>query len=400
MLGTFAFPALIPSFAASWGLSNTQAGWISGVYFAAYAVSVPLLVTLTDRTDARRVWLAGAALTGLSALGFALVAQGFWTALLLRALAGIGLAGTYMPGLRALVDRYEGANQPRAIAFYTASFSLGSATSYLVAGEVAGAFGWRWAFGAAALAALVALALVAALRPVRPEPTPDDRHLLDFRPVLRNRPAMGYILGYAAHCWELFGMRAWIVAFLAFSLTLAPMQGGWSPTTIATLGALVAMAASIIGGDLATRFGRRRVIALAMAASGACSAGIGFLAGSPYAAVAVFSLVYAAAIQLDSAALTTGAVEAASAGLRGATLALHSLLGFGAAFLGPVAVGAVLDVAGGRASVTAWGLAFASLAVVGLLGPLALLLGARGDGADAVSTPHRGEGSKGDRARA
>ena len=41
-------------------------------------------------------------------------------------------------------------------------------------------------------------------------------HPLDFRPVLRNRAALGYILGYGAHCFELYGMRTWIVAFWTF----------------------------------------------------------------------------------------------------------------------------------------------------------------------------------------
>ena len=31
--------------------------------------------------------------------------------------------------------------------------------------------------------------------------------LFEFRPVLRNREAMTYILAYAAHNWELFGCR-------------------------------------------------------------------------------------------------------------------------------------------------------------------------------------------------
>jgi hypothetical protein len=32
--------------------------------------------------------------------------------------------------------------------------------------------------------------------PVKPNPSP--RPLLDFKPVFRNRPALGYILGYGA----------------------------------------------------------------------------------------------------------------------------------------------------------------------------------------------------------
>jgi hypothetical protein len=44
--------------------------------------------------------------------------------------------------------------------------------------------------------------------------------LLDFRPVVRNRAALGYIFGYGAHCFELYGMRTWIVAFWTFVVAL------------------------------------------------------------------------------------------------------------------------------------------------------------------------------------
>jgi MFS family permease len=77
-------------------------------------------------------------------------------------------------------------------------------------------------------------------------------------------------------------------------------------------------------------------------------------------------------IQVDSAALTTGALLAAAPDRRGATLSVHSLLGFSAGFIGPLAFGIVLDRAGGANTGLAWGLAFASLGAVAALGPLAL----------------------------
>jgi hypothetical protein len=43
-------------------------------------------------------------MTALSHLGFALLTEGFWLGMMLRALAGIGWAGTYMTGLKALAD--------------------------------------------------------------------------------------------------------------------------------------------------------------------------------------------------------------------------------------------------------------------------------------------------------
>lgn len=365
MLGVFTFPALLPDFQAAWGLSNTQAGWVSGITFGAYAVVSPVLIALTDRIDARRIYALGAAVAALASLAFALLAEGFLSALALRALAGVGLAGTYMPGLRMLVDRVDDGARTRAVPLYTASFSLGTALSYFVSGEVGAALGWRWAFAVAAGGAALAVAVAALQRPVTPQPAATQTRLLDFRPVLRNRPAMGYILGYAAHMWELFAFRSWVVAFLA----VAAVGGtaGWpAPSAVATIGALVAMAASIGGAEVATRLGRARMVAVYMVLSAVMAAGLGWLAGLPYGAVAALTVLYAGLIQLDSAALTTGAVETAEAGRRGATLAVHSLIGFLAGFVGPLVTGMVLDGAG-------WGWAFASVAGVALLGPLALL---------------------------
>jgi predicted MFS family arabinose efflux permease len=375
MAGVFAFPALLTDFVAEWRLTNTEAGWISGVLFAGYTLAVPFLTALTERIDAKRVYLFGAACAAISCLGFALTAQGFWSALLWRFLGGVGLAGTYMPGLKALVDRIAAERQPRWISFYTASFSLGTSGSFLATGVLAEAFGWRAAFFAAAAFAAAAFVLTAfVLRPARPVQQPKN-HPFDFAPVFRNRPAMGYVLGYAAHVWELFGARSWMVAFLGFVLLQHPGETGPAPTTIATIGTLIAMASSVWGADLAVRFDRRRLCAFAMLASAALAAGIGFCAALPYLAVATLMLAYNFFIQLDSAALTTGAVLAADPARRGATMAVHSLLGFSAGFCGPIAFGAILDAAGGAENGFAWGLAFASLGAVVALGPLALAMG-------------------------
>ncbi len=378
MAGVFAFPALLPTFVGEWGLSKTEAGWIAGVYFAAYAVTAPPVLALTDRIDARRVYLGGALLAMGSAAGFALFAEGFWTALLLRALAGASLAATYLPGLRVLMDRYRGPRPSRALSFYTSSFSLGTALSFLLAGEIASTFGWRIAFAATAAAALLAAFVPLWLSPVRPERPQAPARLLDFRPVLANRRALAYVLGYGVHCWELFAMRSWLVAFLAFSLSLQSSDTiiGWlSPTSVATASGLVAMAASIGGNELCLRFGRRRVITFVMLVSALCAAGFGFAAPLAYGMVTALALAYAAIIQLDSAALTAGAVESGLPGQRGATLAVHGLVGFGCAGVGPLVLGMALDITGGGLNTSSWGLAFASLALVSLLGPLVLRIG-------------------------
>ena len=138
MLGN-AFPALLPQFQADWQLNNGELGWLSGMYYVGYVLATLPLVALTDARDPRRIYLAAALLAALSALGFALLAQGFWSAMLLRLLGGVSLAGTYMVGLRIITDRTEGRTQSRAIAFYTSHFAIGNAASVWIAGTAA-----RW----------------------------------------------------------------------------------------------------------------------------------------------------------------------------------------------------------------------------------------------------------------
>jgi MFS family permease len=366
MLGTSSFSALVPEFTARWGLSNTDAGWISGIYFAGYVVAVPTLVGSTDRIDPRRVYILSLIIGGIASVGFAVLAQGLWTALPLRALAGIGLAGTYMPGLKLLTDRATGARQSRYVAYYTGGFSLGTAASFAFTGEVAQWLGWRAAFWGAGVGALAALALALALiRPARPGEgvdAPPVRNWSRFRPVFANRAAMAFIFGYAGHMWELFALRAWLVAFLAFAARRAGGQAGVAAASWLTMAiVLLSTAASIYGAEVAARADRRRIIGRIMLLSVLFAAAAGFSAGWPMAIVVLLCLAYHMIIMADSAALTGGAVVAALPGQRGVTLAVHTIVGFAGAFVGPLAVGAVLDLAGGEANGLAWGLAFLAM---------------------------------------
>ena len=374
MLGGFIFPALLPDFIHHWQLSNTEAGWIAGVLLAGYAISVPALVSLTDRIDARWIYIFGAAVTALSLFGFAYFASGFWCALLFRTLAGVGLASTYMPGLRVLVDRYTGEKQGRGLAFYTASFSLGTAISFYFAGEVGSLFGWVNAHIIAGIGAISSALLVLFLmQKIIPQKPNDKTRLLDFRPVLRNREAMGYILAYFVHSWELFAMRSWLVAFLVFSLSLQKLSANIiTPTSVATYSALLATLASIGGNEIAERYGRRRMVTIFLISAGFLSLIIGFLAALPYWIIVALVMLYSGLIQLDSAALTAGAVLAAEKGRRGVTLGLHAFIGFSGGALGPLFVGVILDLSGGANSSTSWGYAFALMGLVTFLGPIAL----------------------------
>ena len=369
------YPTLLPQLQLEWGASNSAAGLISGMFFAGYMASVPVLSGLTDRIDARRVYFFSSLLCAVGCIGFALLAQGVWTAALFQGLTGAGIAGTYMPGLRALTDNLGDRAQSRAVSFYTAVFGFGASFSILLAGAIAAALGWRWAFGLCALGPLAAGLMMLYGLPRRSPPAASPRSLLDLRPVLANRAARGYILGYTVHCWELFGSRSWMVAFFVFSQGLS--EGGvwpWSPVLIAAIANLFGPGASVLGNEIAMRYGRNRVVPLIMVSSGLCTCLFGLLSGLPWYAIVALSFLMLSLHMGDSSALTSGMVANSDPTMRGASMALHSMLGFGAGFVAPLAFGAVLDAGGGNASPQAWMLAYASLGMLGVFAPLILRL--------------------------
>ncbi len=129
-IGAYTVPALLPVFINAWALSNTEAGWLTGIWAGAYVLAVPVLVSLTDRIDSKKIYLISVSLTTLTHIGYAVFADGFWSAFFLRALAGMCWAGTYMPGLKVLSDRLEGAAQTRGVSWHAAGVGLSGAFSW------------------------------------------------------------------------------------------------------------------------------------------------------------------------------------------------------------------------------------------------------------------------------
>jgi len=355
-----------------WGMTNTQAGLLAAAYAAGYMVAVPFLSALTDRFDARRILLIGSLCSGLSTLAFALFATSWLTGVIIWGLAGASFAGAYMPGLRALTDRIEAENASRSITLYTASYSMGVGFSFLVSQLVADAFGWRWSFGVTGLGPLIMAFVAWRMNPVLPIPT--GGHLLDVRPVLRNRPAMAYILSYGTHCFELYGFRTWLVAFWTF--VLSRHQGGSLPDamTVSFVASILAMPASIIGNELSLRYGRERAITWIQVISALTALSVGLLSGGSAWLLLVLIIFYAITVPADSGSLTAGMMSFAQPQFKGLTLALHSTVGFGLSALSGWLVGLALDSQGGIQEPQGWMAAFAVLAAGAMLGPLALRL--------------------------
>jgi predicted MFS family arabinose efflux permease len=367
-IGAFFWPALMPGIMPLWRLTNSEAGWITASFYGAYMLAVPVLVTLTDRVDPKRVYLFGVAATVLGHFMFACLADGFWSALAMRAFTGMGWAGTYMTGLKLLADRVDARLMSRATAGHAASIGISGALSFACGDLIAAAAGWRAAFFAAAASAALAWLAVALFVPAgigNAAPAKDRQGLYDFRPVFRNSSAMAYAIAYCIHTLEMSALRGWGVAFLGYvALTTGASEASLlSPAIVATGLGLIGTLASVAGNEAAIRFGRKRLIVTAMLASILIGGCIGFLGPTSYALAAVLITLYGIVIWLDSSSLTAGAAGTAEPSRRGATLAVHSMLGYAGGFVGPLLVGWTLDLSGGM-SQTGWGVSFLAVAIL------------------------------------
>jgi MFS family permease len=355
------FAATLHEIAVDWSLNASESGWIGGIYFAGYAIAVRFLAGASDRVDGRLLYVGSALLGALASFAFAAFADGVGVALVLRFLGGIGLAGVHMPGLNLLIDRIDPRFQGRAAGIYTSSYAAGSAVSFLIAGLVDAAFGWRATFIAAGIGPLLSVCAVVLL-PAQPvDRKPRDQHP-PFRALLRNRALIAYVAAFAGNTWEVFAVRVWFVAYLAWILSLPgnrlalPALG-----LIAGVASLAGVPASIVVAEIAARGGRRRVIIGTCLVSVATCLALAATAGGSIAIVLPLLVLVQITSFADVGALAGGAVAAADPAQRGAALALYALAGFSTGFLGPMTVGTALDWFGGAANASAWMMGFVTI---------------------------------------
>lgn len=367
MLTFGSYSGALPVLRREWGLSAAQAGAIFAGQQIGYTGAVLVLSALTDVIGVRRIYLASAVWNGVFGLLFAGFARDYPSALILRTLGGMGLAGTYMPGMRLVVESFPAETRGGAMGVYIGAFSLGVSLSLLLTGALL-PLGWRAVFLVTALGPLAAATLAWAV--VRDVSSAPMRRRIEFTRVLRNVRAMRFITAYAAHNWELFGMRSWLPAFL----TSLWVQRGLSLTSATARGAafssLVLLASGVsnaFGGWVSDSLGRRRTIMIFLTASAALSVSIGWTPPLGLGAVLVLAVLYGLLVTAESSTLSTAVAESAEPDLLGATMAVQSSLGFLVTAISPPVFGAILDATSGS-----WGWAFLSLGVAAGLGVLAV----------------------------
>ena len=365
-----------------WAMTAGQAGLIHGSFHIGYLTSLFGIGFLADRFGAKRTFLYSSIAGAVGAFAFALYADDFMSGFLLHGLAALFAGGSYTPVLTLIAQRFDPARRGRAIGLYIAASSAGGALSLFLSGVMMEVAGWRSAFyvtaAGPALGTLLAFWTLRHTPNLIPPPPEDGGQESLRREVLTNKPAMLVIAGYTFHSWELLGMRAWLPAFLATALGATVKDGARAAGIAATLTAVmtaVGMGGNILGGGLSDRWGRTAVMLLMGVGSLICSFSIGWFLTAPIWLLVVLGLAYHFTAIGDSPVYSTAMTEVVSPRYIGAAYSLRSVTGFGAGAISPAVFGLVLDWAnrgGGSGGTLAWGLAFTSLGLGGLLGPLGI----------------------------
>jgi MFS family permease len=217
-------------------LTDAQLGALMSAFLAVYTLSAPVFGALGDRRARPRLiafgvacWSVATAMSGLAGSYVGLLAA--------RAAVGIGEAayGTIAPSL--LSDYFPVAKRGRVMAIFFCAIPVGSALGYMVGGAVGANYGWRMAFFVAGIPGLALAMLCLKLQdPPRgsqdTDLSPADKAKVQsaghptngrtlsadtkatYFQLLKNRPYLFTVLGYAAYTFAMGGLAYWMPAFL------------------------------------------------------------------------------------------------------------------------------------------------------------------------------------------
>ena len=202
--------------------TDAALGALATAFIVVYTFTAPVFGRLGDTRSRPRLLATGVALwSAATALGG--VARSVGALFCARAAVGVGEAayGAIAPSL--IADSYPPERRGRAFAIFFAAIPIGSALGYVVGGIAEHLVGWRGAFFVAGLPGLALAALALRL----PDP---PRGALDaaggaaapgfataraaFGSLVRNRPYVLTVLGYAAYTFALGAIAFWMPSFL------------------------------------------------------------------------------------------------------------------------------------------------------------------------------------------
>ena len=361
------YVAAMPFIQDEWGIGNTSAGIVFSAYLAGYAVVSLLVLPLTDRVPLRRVFLISTAVSVVGNALFPVLAFDPITASVLRFLAGAGLVGIYMPGLRLLAQEFPDSTRGVAMGLYVTAYYSAGALSLTATGVLMNSLDWRSSYMALSILSALSIPLSMALVRGRHDVGPSSGGRGLRIGALASGKARSYVLGYSLHAMELYAVRVWLPALLAAALMSRGVEAEQAAVRAATMGGIALAAGAVgpvLGGAMSDRFGRANSAISIFALSGTCCAAIGWTVGAPWPLIVALSCVLGWAIAADSSIYSTAITETADPRQLGSAMALQAFFGFMGGVLGPVFVGVILDVAPQSIQ---WSFSFTSVALIAVV---------------------------------
>lgn len=358
----FAASAVTPQLRSIWGLSTSEAAWLTTIVQLGFVFGTAFaaVLNLPDLVPARRLF-STSALLGAAANAAILLVPGYRSALLLRFLTGFFLAGVYPPAMKMIATWFR-EQRGLAIGVIVGALTIGKATPYLV--RAIPRVGLRPVVLTASAGAVAAGIFV--LLGYRDGPFPFTSlpfswgHVRDVVRVREWRLATGSYLG---HMFELYAFWTWIPAFLAASVAASAGGHYRAPRLISLLAfATIAIGGigSVWGGLFADKRGRERLVSISLLLSGSCCLLSGFLFGGPIWILGALAMAWGFFVIADSAQFSTLVTESVPTHVVGTALTVQTSLGFLLTML-PMQIVPLI------AQRTGWRWAFAVLA----LGPVA-----------------------------
>jgi MFS family permease len=301
---------------SAWLTISVQLGFITGTFL--YAA-----LNLSDRFNARRVFffsaLGGAAFNA----AFALFAAGLSSAIPLRFLTGLTLAGVYPVGMKIIACWFQSGLGWR-LGVMVGALTLGTASPYLIQ-ALGASFNWRaMVLVASALAVLGGTVVLIALEdgPYLKKRARFDAAMM--LKVFRHRPFRYTALGYFGHMWELYAFWSLLSFYLAARFQTERGRGSLLSFLAIGIGAIGCAG----GGWVSRRAGERKVALVSLVISATCSALSGFAYDLPAAPLILFILVWGVFVISDSPQFSALATRHCPPEYTGTALTVQNGLGF------------------------------------------------------------------------
>ena len=360
----FSGAAVLPALSSEWGLSESTAAWLTIAVQLGFVAGtlISAFLNLPDILSPRHLVASCAALGAGANAAFGYFAEGPRLAIILRFLTGMFLAGVYPPGMKILATWFR-RSRGLALGVLVGALTLGKASSYLINGI--GSSNWR--INMLFISLLAVIGGLVMLWFVENGPFALAIAPFDWRQVIevfKNRGVRLASFGYFGHMWELYAMWIWLPVMIRASL------GQGSNPALAEVASFLVIGCGAIGcvvaGLVADRLGRTVVTSVAMAISGSCCLGIGFLFGGSPVWLLTIAAIWGATVVADSAQFSTCVTELGNQQYLGTALTIQTSIGFLLTTFSIELVPLFLKIVG-------WRYAFVILAPGPLLGVLAML---------------------------